>query len=205
MRYLICVFMAVCLASCKNDVSETKKKIAVKEETQAEDTIIIATIDSLGFNGKIFDFSLTRDPHFCNLDSLVEGDCNSGFFYFTPKGNVVYNYICLGNTDDFCIGKATKTAQGFDLTFNQIYTYAFSEENTDSPTVAEINSGKLEKMEAFTLHLKKLACKDAYAFTGGVNVPEYYIVTELKNPREQRLNRDFLLRNYNRAKVLRQF
>lgn len=127
------------------------------------------------------------------------------FSIFTPKGNVIYNYICLGNTEEFCIGKSKATAKGIDLTFDQCYTYTFSEENADSPTLEEMNSGKLEKMEAFTLHLKKLDCNKGYSFVGGINEPEYYIVTDLNQPREDRFDEDFLLRDYKRIKVLKQF
>lgn len=153
------------------------------------------------FPEKMYEFDMTRDPEFCNPDSLVEGDCNSGFIYFTPKGNVIYNYLCLGTEDAFCIGKAKTTNKGMEITFDQYYSYKFSDEQSYSPTLKDMNSGKLEKMDLFTLKLMKLRCQDAYGYTMGSKDPEYYIVTE-SNEKEQK---KFLLRDYVQIKALKDF
>lgn len=107
---------------------------------------------------------LTNDPQFCNLDSIVEGDCNSGYLYFTPKGNVIYHYLCVGATEEeYCIGKATQNKQGISILFDKTYAYSFSDDIT-GPTLKEINSGKLEQ-DTFSMQLKPLNCTGKYGYT----------------------------------------
>lgn len=192
---IYCLLSYTFLAACQNAAPAKAKQPeiafsdALSSDSLAKDSV---------FPEKMYEFSMTRDPKFCNPDSLVEGDCNSGFIYFTPKGNVIYNYLCLGTEDAFCIGKAKTTAKGMEITFDQCYSYKFSDDQSYSPTLTDMNSGKLEKIDPFTLKLKKIKCQDAYAYTSG---PEYYIVTQ-SNEKEQK---KFLLRDYVQIKALKDF
>lgn len=199
---LIYFFSFILLAACSGgNQPEKENKIAPTTDSLAIDTVANKSVAE----AKIYTFSMTVDPKFCNPDSLVEGDCNSGFLYFTANGNVIYYYNCV-NTDDvgednFCIGKASTAKKSKDLIFDLCYTFKYSFKD-DSPTSAELNNGKLEKMDPFKISLQRISCGNAYSFTSGDRKnPEYYIVNESTDKSEN----EFLLRDLSRIEALKKF
>lgn len=180
MKLIYIVLAGLWIASCSAPAKQDKTKtIAGPGPVANEDTLTTEPDTASHFPEKVYEFLMTRDPRFCHKDSIVEGDCNSGYFYFTPRGNVIYYYLCLGASNYFSIGKAKETPEGIELTFDKSYSYPSAD--VLDPTIKEMNSGKLEKTKPFTIRLTRLSCRNkTFGFNSGTKKsPEYYVVEEV--------------------------
>jgi len=130
----------------------------------------IKTLD--GKNDIQLNFAETTDTAFCNLDSIIPTDCGGGDFYFTNKGNVFYNFFCMGSDSiSYSIGKYSITDSLVTCDFNQEYSYyngEYGRSKDGSPI--DPNSGKLKGSKKFTLKLRKTHCE----------VMKYYFLSDNK-------------------------
>lgn len=119
--------------------------------------------------GQLFKFSPTNDPLFCNKDSIIEGDCFTGFIYFTPKGKVIFREDCVNDvTASYLIGIYKQNNQGIICNFSEMYTFDVEQE--------EINpdKGKMTAMDTFSLHLRNASCKGMYGIREKSEKNQYY-------------------------------
>jgi hypothetical protein len=147
-----CILAAVLIlsiAACNNTTST--------DEASSDSTP--KTIEGL------YDFAETKDPAFCNSDSLIMGDCNSGNLYFTAKGNVVYTfYCCCLDTDYYDLGKYTISGDSITCTFSKQYSFfnGFTDDAEAAPY--DVNKGRLEEIKPWTIRLNKRSC-GAYEYS----------------------------------------
>lgn len=200
-QFLLALSAVIALQSCKP--SSKPASPAVQENTadkvQEAKPVVAETISE----GKLYEFFMTVDPQYCDMDSLVEGDCNSGFLYFTPRGNVIYTYSCMGATS-LCyeVGHVTYENDKFTCSFDQIYNVPFPDDNPDgldSLSLQQLNSGQLKKMKRHVFDLQILECKEsAYAFKY-MDMTERYVLLP-----EDETGSSFM-EDFARIKILQQF
>lgn len=153
--------------------------------------------------GKLYEFFMTLDPQYCSADSIVEGDCNSGFIYFTSKGNVIYTYSCMGATS-LCyeIGHVTYENDKITCAFDQLYNVDFPAENADGLeplSLRQLNSGQLKKMKRHVLDLQILQCKESAYLFKYMDMTERYVVLP------EDVTGSYFMQDFARIKALQQF
>ncbi len=119
------------------------------------------------------DFAETTDKVFCNPDSIIPSDCSGGAFYFSKKGNVFYNFFCMGaDSISYLIGKYVITDSLVTCVFNQEFSF-YNGEYGHSQDGKPINPnlGQLKDAREFTLKLNKAKCE---------LIPYYFLLDEYK-------------------------
>lgn len=132
-----------------------------------------------------YNYAATTDRTYCSQDSIVPSDCSGGTLRFTPKGNVISTFFCMGNdSTSFSIGTYTVDATGISCSFTERYSYYSGCFDCDDAETApqDPNSGKLYRISPYSIRLEKTACKD---FPYGYHDREedmYYAVSEMDSP-----------------------
>ena len=130
--------------------------------------------------GQVFNFVETTDKNFCNPDSIVLSDCAGGDFYFTPNGNVLNTFFCIGDdSTSYLIGKYSVTDNLISCVFNKEYSFYVPQYKGDSSDQAERdpNSGRMRNIEPINFELQKLKCdKFEYSFLSRSNAEEKYVL-----------------------------
>lgn len=196
MRFLGTLIFCFILFSCENN----SKRIAEEDKSQIKDTDSIHFSNLSDLKGKLFEFSLTTDSSYCDFSQTFEGDCNSGYLYFTARGKVIYRYVCVSAPEvDYEIGTISEEREGVKVVFDQTYNIKIADMD---PTLEELNSGTLLKENTFTIHLIKTKCKGTYGFEyrSGENVEYYYV----KQDKDQSAN-NYFIEELNKIQKLSQF
>ena len=135
--------------------------------TSKETLQIPETDDQL--SGQLFEFTPTNDPFFCNQDSIIEGDCFTGFLYFTSKGHVIYREDCVNDiAASYYIGTYRVSTGDINCQFSKVYTFK-TDWDESYP-----DKGKMADTDTFSLQLEKASCKGKYGIREASEQGGYY-------------------------------
>jgi hypothetical protein len=198
---LICLSLGTVIQSCNSTPKPAPTIVAdaIQDTVPALKPATLKTTSA----GKLYEFFLTEDPEYCAPDSIVEGDCNSGFLYFTSRGNVIYTYSCMGATS-LCyeIGYVTYENDEITCAFDQLYNVPFPAENPDGLeplSLQQMNSGQLKKMKRHVLQLQPLQCKESAYMFKYMDVTEQYVLLP------EDATESYFIQDFARIKALQQF
>ncbi|MGL4598727.1 MAG: hypothetical protein ACRCYO_14520, partial [Bacteroidia bacterium] len=111
---------------------------------------------------QVYSFYATTDKAYCSADSIIPSDCAGGQIMFTPKGNVLMIYYCLGSDSGmYTIGTYKADTGKIACTFNRTYTFpldCYDCEGVEEKEPADPNKGVLKTIPVMELTFAKLAC-----------------------------------------------
>jgi hypothetical protein len=132
------------------------------EPTEPNSTTGQTAQDSSLVLNQVYSFYATTDKAYCSADSIIPSDCAGGQIMFTPKGNVLMIYYCLGNDSDmYTIGTYKADTGKITCSFNRSYTFpldCYDCEGVEDKGPADPNKGVLKNIPVMELTFSKLAC-----------------------------------------------
>jgi hypothetical protein len=178
----ICSSLGIVLHSC----NPAPKPVSAIVAPPTRDSFPELMPDSLQptSTGKLYEFFLTTDPAYCAQDSIVEGDCNSGYLYLTDKGNIFFQYLCVNDASlDYDLGHIIDSGDKMTCVFDQSYSVSYPEGDSYSSeplTDRQLNNASIRKEKKHLIQLQALSCRlGAYGFKfedPETDAADYYFV-----------------------------